>query len=90
MYVDTGNGTRKAQARFVSQQNKRSFTGLFSPLFMTNEERKQLIIHLRMLLAARRTMLRNLDGLLSDSEVNEALDQMLKIEEEIKRLEKAS
>jgi hypothetical protein len=54
---------------------------------MTNEERKQFVIHLRMLLAARRTMLRNLDGLLSDSEVNEALDQMLKIEEEIKRLE---
>ena len=54
---------------------------------MNNEERKQLIIHLRMLLAARRTMLRNLDGLLTDLEINEALDQILKIEEEIKRLE---
>ena len=33
-------------------------------------------------------MLRNLDGLLSDAEINEALDQILKIEGEVKRLEK--
>lgn len=55
---------------------------------MTSEERKQLIVHLRMLLAARRAMLKNLDGLLNDTEINEALDQILKIEEEISRLEK--
>ena len=33
-------------------------------------------------------MLRNLNGLLSDAEINQALDQILKIEEEVKRLEK--
>lgn len=54
---------------------------------MNKEERKQLVIHLRMLLAARRTLLRNLDGLLSEEEINQALDQMLKIEVEIRYLE---
>ena len=57
---------------------------LSKPTIINNEDRKQLIIHLRMLLAARKTMLRNLDGLLSDMEINEALDQILKIAEEIK------
>ena len=74
--------------QFVLSRNSRTFISPTLSTTMNDEERKQLIIHLRMLLAARKTMLRNLDGLLSDAEINEALDQILKIEEEVKRLEK--
>jgi hypothetical protein len=54
---------------------------------MNEQQRKQLIIHLGMILAAQKMMLRNLDGLLTDDEINEALDTINKIQQEIVKLE---
>ncbi len=56
---------------------------------MNDDKKKQLITHLRMVSAAQKMMLRNLDGLLTEEEINEALDSLNKIQQEIEKLEES-
>lgn len=56
---------------------------------MNDDKKKQLITHLRMVSAAQKMMLRNLDGLLTEQEINEALDSLNKIQQEIEKLEES-
>ncbi len=55
---------------------------------MSNEERKQLIVQYSLQLAASKALLRNLDGLLSEAEIDDYLDRISTLTKLIEALKK--